>query len=252
MMMGYSWVIALNGVSFLSSALFEGFIKLSPKDQSVESKCQAIHQDVKDGFFYLKQHKSMMIIMLIIGVAHLFIGAIIVAMPIIAKSLSGNGIRSLGYMETSLGLGFIIGAIITGRRKATSMKISKLFNYLITVGVCFICIGIISLQSIGIIIIFCVILIFVIGFAIVNASIYWQTFIQYNTPENMLGRMSAISSLIGDITLPISFALFGFLLDIIRFEYLMIICGFALVMNLIVILNLVRVKGVSHSITKTS
>ncbi len=225
---GFTWVFALNGLSFLLSALFECFIKVRAKEQSVNLTNTSILEDIKEGFKYLKQNPNMIRIMLIIGFAHFFIGAIVITMPFIAKSIDGNGIQALGYMEMALGLGFIIGAMITSSKKTVSLKINRLFGFLITVGLCFICIGVVSLQLINDLILY-VIIIFIVGFAIVNASIYWQTFIQSSTPENMLGRMSAISSLVGDATLPISFTLFGILLDLIQFEYLMIFSGFILV-----------------------
>lgn len=248
-MLGYTWVFLLNGFSFLLSAIFECFLETKYKKQSSDLAAPSVYEDVKEGFKYLKQHVNMKVLMLIISLAHFFIGAIVVVMPFLARSISSDGILYLGYMEMALGSGFIIGAILTGNKKTASLKNNRLYSFLITVGVCFIFIGVVSLRSIDGVIVY-VIMIMTIGYAIVNASIYWQTFIQSNVPENMLGRMSAIASIIGDATLPLSYALFGLLLNFIQFEYLMIICGFALVILLTIFIRFVNDEDVSKDVNE--
>ena len=51
-----------------------------------------------------------------------------------------------------------------------------------------------------------------IGVAIANASIYWQSILQIHTPDDMAGRVFSISSMIGNISLPLAYGIFGLLL----------------------------------------
>ncbi len=107
--------------------------------------------------------------------------------------------------QGSLSLGYIVGAINVSKKKEIKKVMSHLSLFFFGISVVLIIISKIDLINNY----FVLVLLPIIGFCFVSASIYWRTCIHTNTPQNILGRVSTVSSLVGDTTLPLSFALFG-------------------------------------------
>ncbi len=66
------------------------------------------------------------------------------------------------------------------------------------------------------------ILLFLMGATIAYAAVYWQSILQMHTSHDMAGRVFSISSMVGNISLPISYGLFGILLKYVSIVKLMI------------------------------
>jgi MFS family permease len=239
---GYYVAFMINGISFLASAIFEGFIEYEKGHQVKKNKTtlrntiknEGVLKDVKVGLQYVYKNSKLMSILFYILVAHFFIGAISVMIPFMAKFISSDNMNLLGILETVLGSGFVVGAFIFSRKSEDKFNVDTLPRIFLLVGYNFLLIGAIAWFDNLPIILF-VVPIFVIGYCVVNASINWRTFIQTDTPTEKLGRISSISALVGDITLPLSFALFGFLLDQVNFVILTLISGLLLIMSVLVI-----------------
>ncbi len=232
---GYSGAFLINGISFLISAFFEGFIRYVSKrgmwsqDSEVQmSRIYSLISDMKGGLQYVLSNSRLKILLLYILAAHFFVGALSVMIPVMAKFVSNDNLNMLGILETVLGAGFVVGALFLSRLNEKKFNIDSLPKVFSVVGISIIGIGIIAFFDQLPVILFAV-PVFVIGYCIVYASINWKTFIQINTPFEKLGRVAAISSLVGDITLPLAFALFGFLLDRLDFVILTIFSGILLI-----------------------
>lgn len=140
----------------------------------------------------------------------------------------------LSLMQVFFGMGFIVGALLLSKKNILNKVMKALSESFILVSICFMLLGLVPLFDMlpSFILVGPV---FIIGFSIVRASIHWQTYLQSHTPESTLGRVSAIASLAGDVTMPIAYLVYGYLLDVFSFSYVTLLSGGILL--LMVILN---------------
>ncbi|MFX4262846.1 MFS transporter [Pelotomaculum propionicicum] len=219
---GYWPVFAINGLSYLAAALLASFISLAPDLQAGHKA--SLLEDLKEGFKFISNSRLVFVILIVIGVVHVFYGSLAVAMPFLAKSLAGDGIRNLAYFETAMGAGLILGAVLIGNRKLKSVNTSPLFAAIITFGICFTLLGL--ARSGGIIISAPYI---AIGTAVAVASVYWRSILQVHVPNNLAGRVFSVAAVIADVSLPISFGIFGIALNYFSLAGVMISCGLSLI-----------------------
>ncbi len=224
---GVSTVFLLNGLSYLISAFFEKMVRY--KVPGISDTKQTIFQDMKEGIAFLKGKKEILRIITIIAAAHFFLGSLMVVFPFLANKLHGVGVKNLGYIETMLGVGFLIGALFISKRKVKAMKELYLIFMIMFIGICFTAIGV--LQFTAFLSIMPYLLIFLlIGSTISIASIFWQSLLQYQTPEYMTGRVFGIATLAGNVSSPIAYGLFGILLDYSEIWSIMFACGGSLIL----------------------
>lgn len=69
----------------------------------------------------------------------------------------------------------------------------------------------------------------VIGACVSCALVFWQSLLQSYTPDYITGRVFSISSLIGNISLPIAYGIFGVLLNVSSISKIMAGCGTCLI-----------------------
>jgi len=231
---GFTWVFLINGLSYLVSAFFEGFMDI-PYNPGKSSN--NLGEDIISGFRFLGERKNILIIIIIIGVVHLFVGSLLVALPFLAKELSGEGIRNLGNLEMMMGVGMILASILIHINSKDGIKEHYLFLFIMAMGLSFISIGIIREMSILYVIPYMIIL-FIVGFLIANASVFWQSLLQTHTPNHLGGRVFSVSSIIGNTSLPIAYGIFGILLHYISVSQLMILSGVFLTATALILLYL--------------
>ncbi len=223
---GFGPVFLINGLSYLISVVLEGFIVLPavPIQQQPRTK---LLKDIKEGFKFISSSKSVFVILIIIGIVHIFYGSLLVTMPFLAKSLSGKGIRNLAYLETALGTGMILGAIVTGRQKLKNVQGNLLFAVTFVMGFCFALTGVISSLKIAVNLPYIAIMA-LIGLAAAIASVYWRSLLQVHVPNEMAGRVFSVSTMIADLSLPVSFSLFGMLLKQLSISQTLVYSGISL------------------------
>ncbi|MFZ5642846.1 MAG: MFS transporter [Bacillota bacterium] len=224
-LLGYKAVFIINGLSYLASALLEAFITLH-FTQSDAGEHQLLLK-IKEGFKFIFDNKTVRIILLVIGVVHIFYGSLAVAMPFLASTITGSGIKNLGYLETAMGVGMILGAMVVGRQKLNHMRGGHLFMIILAAGLCFALLG--AVNSLGIVVRgpYIGILLF-IGMAASVASVYWRSLLQIHVPNEMAGRVFSVSTMIADVSLPVSFVVFGFVLKGYSMTVTVTICGLSL------------------------
>lgn len=227
----YQGAILINALSYLISGFFELFIsKSSESDNSSKEKQHnkqwILHfiRDFKEGYKFIQERSILLRILVFIALGHFFIGAFLVSMPLIADTFSKSNVFFLGFMQVAFGGGYVLGASFTSRRKklGDTMKNLKFFFLVIA----FVTLSIAAILTVQYIPLLSILLLLpIIGFCIVCASVYWRTAIQINTPDNLLGRISSVSSLIGDVSLPIAFAVFGYFFSIWSIPVVLSVCG---------------------------
>jgi MFS family permease len=231
---GFSWIFLINAFSYLISAFSELFIKtgVTPLNKIKAN----IFDDIKAGIKYLASNRKTRTIISVIGMTHLFVGAFTVSMPFLANKLAGTGVKNLGFLETALGVGLLLGALIIGSMKNTNLRLQSLNLLIFLMGLSFLVIGILLLINKSVIPY--TLTAFFIGLLIMSTSIFWQTMLQTDTPENLRGRVFGISTLVGNASLPVAYTVFGIMLDHFPVQINFFISGSMLCLFSIILLTM--------------
>lgn len=224
--MGYTNVFFFNSVSYLISGILAGLINVPLKSDRLQKT--KLMSDIKSGIQFIVNHKKALTIMAIIGLTHLNFGSLSVVMPVLAGQLSGIGVRNLGLLETMVGSGMIFGSLLLNLKRRKTTGTGWLFGAMVIMGVSFITVSAVRYLEIASVIPFMG-LMALVGFAVTIASVYWASLLQSNIPNEMAGRVFSIAAIIGNITLPMAYGLFGFLLDYFSIGVIMGVCGVGLI-----------------------
>lgn len=231
---GFTLVFLINGLSYLMSAFFESFMTIPPHVDSPPT-AYTLRHEIETGIKYLLSRMKLVIIIGVIGIAHLFVGALMVSLPFLAKELSGDSIQTLGNLEMMMGFGMLLGALSIHFHAKSNFKERNLFVFIAAMGIFYLSIAITKSITSTFVLPY-MFLLLLIGAVIANASVYWQSILQLNTSSDMAGRVFSISSMAGNISLPVSYGLFGILLKYISILQLMLFAGSALIFLSIILL----------------
>ncbi|MCP4719387.1 MAG: MFS transporter [Desulfobacteraceae bacterium] len=241
---GYVWVFLLNAVSFLLSALFESFIAIPPI--RVEKK-NSYGFDMKQGYQYFFKNQDLMILLFMVMVIHFFVGSIEVFMPVIADSIS-NGPKTLGFFHAAFGGGTIVMALaiglcggMVGGLGSMSKEKFALFAGTFFIGGVFVVSSFIRGSSIAMTggFLFCL---FLMGCALILASIAFKTLLQKSLDNRYSGRVFALAGSLGNAAIPGAMILYGFLLDQFDFHGLLLFTGLLLMLTSLISFILYKEK----------
>ncbi len=232
----YAVVFSFNGLSYLVSAACAGFM-IIPSICSTEATSRIKRKtwdDLQEGIRFLFCQRSILIIIIVIGLTHFFLGGLLVSLPFLAGELAGKGVQNLGYLETMIGLGLILGSLYTGLKAKTTLKDSYLFLFILILGIGNLFIGLLKGLNVATLAPY-LLLMMMVGAGVANASIYWQSILQVKTPGILSGRIFSISTMMGNLSLPLAYGLFGFWLKSNSLMILMSISGASLIILSVVL-----------------
>lgn len=224
---GIAWVFLANSVSYFISAILASFIEMKKDYRNFDEK-RYLWKDICEGVHFLKNQRRITLVLKIIAIAHFFLGSLMVSLPFLAKLLQGNGINNLGVLEMMLGVGMIGASLFLSIVNKAYINERKLIIAILLMGISFLLIS--TALFLGLNILYAYITeMCVIGACIACASVFWQWLLQSYTPDYMTGRVFSISSLIGNISLPIAYGIFGALLGISSIFKVIAGCGMCLI-----------------------
>jgi MFS family permease len=221
---GYGPVFLVNALSYLVSALLEGFLSLPDGSTMKEEK---MLQGLKEGIRFILRSREVLVIILVIALVHVFFGSLSVSAPFLARSLNGNGVQNLGYLEGMIGGGMVLGAVLIHLKKANSRSCS-LFTAVVVAGLCFVTLGIINSTGLKDKLPYLAVFL-LIGFSVATASVYWRSLLQVQVPNEMAGRVFGVCTTVANLSLPLSFGTFGALLTHFSIAVTLTSCGTGLV-----------------------
>lgn len=224
--LGMANVFLVNSISFFISALLSCFIIY--KNNYKRSDENNILQDIREGICFIKNQKQIVLVLKIVAVTHFFLGSLMVLLPFLANKLVGKGVQNLGLLEMLMGVGLISGCVLLSVRKNISINPRRLIMFIMSLGLCFIFLSALQFFRIQQVYIYLLIMA-VAGACIACASVFWQSLLQNSTPAHMTGRVFSISSLLGNVSLPVAYGFFGVLLDLSSIFAIMGGCGLCII-----------------------
>jgi len=202
---------------FFITALFECFIKLGcQRPQSKEDVFSVIKQDFISSMQYIsKEQTSISKMLFLTAFSRFFVmGITIVGLPYIVRTILGLNARYYGAAESSLAVAAILGSITAGLL-TKKLKIHNLSLILASLGIFIIPAGIAFLLPVNPVIKYAINIVSFCGMQIAISifSIFAVSLIQQGTPDNLIGKVMAYTSVITLCVQPIGQIVYGFLFD---------------------------------------
>lgn len=110
---GLAGCFYVNGISFLAVILALFLIRINNIPNN--HKNNTASKDLKEGLKYIKNNRAILILVSMVGVVSLFGISYAILMPIFAKEILHVGVKGLGVLMSSSGLGALIAALILAR-----------------------------------------------------------------------------------------------------------------------------------------
>lgn len=215
---GVKPILAASAVCFFLSAVMELFLRIPHEKRETDgSPVRMALLDLKGAVTYLiRENTCLFKLLIVVAGINLFLSALfIIGLPYLVKIYLGMSAQAYGFAEATMGLGSILGGLVSG---LAGKKIPFKHSYYFLLGTPLLLIPVILIllfQAPGKMI-YAVLLFSVMigmGFAALF-TIAAQTFIQKSTPVHMLGKVGAFVSTICVCALPIGQAMYGGLFEL--------------------------------------
>lgn len=214
---GLKPVMYASVACFLTTALFECFIKLSYEQKS---NGRNIFSMVKQDFsvsmqFIFKEQADIVKMLLFASLSRFFVmGVTAVGLPYIVRSVLGLNATYYGAAESALAVATMLGSIAAGLL-AGKLKTNKLSSVLACLGMFIISAGAAFLFPADAVLVYIINIASFCGMqvAISIFSIFAVSLIQQKTPNHLIGKVMAYTSAITLCIQPVGQVIYGFLFD---------------------------------------
>jgi MFS family permease len=178
---GDVFCFGLNALSFVAVIASILMMRLSSLQKTHDEK--NILQDIKDGWNYLKQTKSIRFIIIMLALVSLFVLPFSTLIPVYAKDIFKGSASTFGIIDSMIGLGAFGGAIFLA-----SLKSGKNLRKILAVNTILFGAGLVlfSYMHFYPAALFCAML---AGFGMMSQITISNTIIQTTVSQNMRGRM---------------------------------------------------------------
>lgn len=215
---GVKPILAASAVCFFLSAVMELFLRIPHDKRAPEaSPVRTALLDLKEALFYLiKENTCLFKLLIIVAGINLFLSALfIIGLPYLVKIYLGMSAQAYGFAEAALGLGSILGSLLSGLA-GKKIKFKQSHFFLMGTPLLLIPVILILLTGAPDTAVYAVLLFSVMtGMACAAMfTIAAQTFIQKSTPVHLLGKAGAFVSTICVCALPVGQALYGGLFEL--------------------------------------
>ena len=224
--LGIGLAFTVDAISFAVSAVCLWLMSAKQSQVSGEKPKESIWSSIVVAVKYLWHDDTLRVFFLILAAVNLlFTGPLLVGIPVLADQYLPEGAVAFGLLMSAVAGGYLLGILLAGvlpRPKGKAMSAFLVF-LLISFGVALALFGFIRSTWLD----FALLLVLGIGNGYI--AILMFTWMQANTPKEMLGRMMSMVLLAGSGLIPISQAISG---AVIRhnMEGLFIVAGILIVL----------------------
>lgn len=219
---GIEFVFILNIISFLLCAGFECLLIIPYTPiKSEASALLTFMKDIKDCFHYLFTEKKFIFYMIIISSClNLFLTPVYtVGIPYIEKIIFGVSSQLYGISQGLIGLGMILGALMINLL-SKKYPISKIYYYFAVLAFLVFAMGLTTLPALrsGISLPYAAygvftLIGFLFAFFLAGINIMFMTFLQLETPVEIMGKIMALATSLSAAFMPIGQIIFGLLYE---------------------------------------
>jgi len=215
---GMSGCFYLNGISFLAVIIALFYIKLGRR---IEKNSNSALKDLKEGLIFISHNRLILALVSMVAAMSFFGISYVILMPVFAKNVLAMGVRGLGVLMSSAGMGALIGALCLARlgnfKYKGKLLIGAVFSFSIFL-------TLFSLSKNYLLSIF--ILVFVGCTSVVPISLI-NTLLQINVPDKFRGRVMSIFMITFAGIMPFGNLISGSLAQVFGVSAALSFCGIA-------------------------
>lgn len=215
---------AFNGVSFMLSALCTLLVRMPVEETNRERKkseekndrpqtrhIQFIQKSTFEGLSYIVQSKWLWISILVASIYNIGSSSLATVLPKLVQDVYYSGIWLLGILTVSRALGAIFSTVTIGFLNHLHRRGIVAYVALIVGGAALIALGIplLPLTGIGLPILASAIF----GWALITFDIIWTTVMQELVPNEKLGRVTSVDTLVSFVFASPAYVLGGIMAD---------------------------------------
>lgn len=238
---GLTPILIASIVCFIIAVIIETIMKIPyVKNTKKENIISIVKDDIKVSVNFIAKEKPILFkAIIIISLLNLFLTAmIIIGIPVIITKTLNMPSEAYGITQGVIALGGLVGGILTGVLMK-KLKITNSYIILFLSIIPLIPIGLTLVLELPAIISYLVITIscfFIMAISTVF-SIQMITFIQSETPGNLIGKVMSICLTIGMCTQPLGQMIYGYLFETLKNNIPLIILGAFLGGGIIVLIS---------------
>lgn len=202
---GIGLAFAADAVTFAVSAVCLWLISSEKKDSNADTK-ENIWTSILTGIKYLWNDKTMRVMFFVVSAINfLFVGPFLVGIPVLANQRLPEGALAFGLLMSAVSGGNLLGFILAGALPKPAASVMKyvIIGVLGAFGAFMVLLGFISNTWIA------AALLAILGLGNGYIAILFFTWIQKQTPKEMLGRMMSILIFANTGLIPVSQAISG-------------------------------------------
>lgn len=225
---GLTPIVVVSCISFFISAIMELFINIPFEHKEYSSLIQIVKSDLSASIDFIFNKKPIIIKTIsIVAVFNLFFTSMLtVGIPTLIKITLSLGDNFYSITQAAMAAGGLCGGILLSIF-ASKLKIDRLYFILFLISICIMPIGISLIYNPNPIISYSIITVcsFIsMGFATVF-SILALSFVQKETPADLVGKVISYVLVISMCAQPIGQMMYGFLFKILSEQtYLIVLC----------------------------
>ena len=231
-LLGPSYLILLNSLTYLLSAYSERFIRVKPSRKPKGSfQLKQVMADSKNGLDYILKTTELKHFFMMSLLINLSFSPLVVALPFKIMTELNLSETVFGYAMSSLGMGMFLGYLVSSRLKFSNLRLSLVFLLLMN-SVLFFFLG--ECYEVSQLIALCFSLGFFMG--LINAPLLH--ILQSYPPKSYTGRVMSFFINSMSLVTPIGMGLSGLAIDLLSGKTAFIF-GFSAVMLLVSSFSLV-------------
>lgn len=231
-------IIIINAISYLLSGFSELFISI-PKRTMVQSEeeSKSFRKELRMGYQFLRKEKGLYaMVWFSFFINFLTAPLYTVYLPYIFNQIMETDPTKLSYVQTSIGVGIILGSIVIGalpQKEKVYKHISLVILFqlvpLLIIGVTYGLYDLNIFTQIQFLIIY-IVCFGSIGFNLAMMNIPIGVLIQKTVPNELLGRVGALTSMLVMAAMPLGMLMGGLLTDVLPMT---IVLSFVFLSNII-------------------
>lgn len=214
---GMSGCFYVNGISFLPFIIALFFIRVNKYSKA--DKNNRVWRDLKEGIIFIRNNRTILILISTVAVVSLFGIAYVIFMPIFANDILKVGVRGLAALMSCIGIGALVAALFLARLGDFKYKGKLLVFAYFIFSLSLVLFGLSKIYLLSLIA-----LIF-IGGSSVTAMALINTILQTRSPNEFRGRVMGVYMLTFFGILPFGNLIAGTLAEAFGVSFTIMISG---------------------------
>lgn len=191
-----------------------------------------LRSSLAEGISYVFKKPIIRAVIIIVFWVNFFVVSLNIVLPFVAIQTLSLSSSQYGTIEAMLGAGMLVMSLLLTVRRQSNNPTRSLIGGLCILGLLFLgmALPLIFSFSSTFAFVFLLMLMFLVGITVMNINIPIQVYLQQIIEEEYRGRVFAVVETAAGAIAPVGMILFGVLVDWIPSEFLLLACGFAILL----------------------